>query len=174
MKKALLLTPIFFLLFLDEVLAHCPLCTVGAAAAAGGAAWLGINQAVIGVFIGAFAVSMGWWVSKLIKKQFIPYQRAVLIILSFATTIFPLLAIINNTTPIYIYLFGDYGSLFNRTYLINIFLIGSIIGGAIVTITPWLSRTLRSLRKGKMIPYQGVILTFTLLIVTGGILQLVM
>mgnify|MGYP006929334256 CR=1 FL=1 len=51
------------------VSAHCPLCTIGAGAAAGAAIWLGISKVVVAMFIGAFAMSMGMWFSRIIKKQ---------------------------------------------------------------------------------------------------------
>ena len=167
---------IFFssLLFIKSAHAHCPLCTLGAAAAAGGAAWFGVNNAVIGIFVGAFAVSIGWWVSKLIKKQVIPFQKWIIILFSFATTVLPLLPIMKGIYPIYISVTGDYGTLLNRTYIFNSFLIGSIIGGITTSLTPWLSDKITKLRNGKMIPYQGIILTFLLLIILGIIMQLVL
>ena len=168
----------FFLLFFSLALvknayAHCPLCTVGAAAAAGGAAWLGVSKIVIGIFIGAFAVSIGWWVSNLIKKQYIPFQRLLIILFSFVTTVFPLLGmeVMRSNYPFLASFFGDYGSLFNRTYIINLFLIGSVIGGFIVSLTPWLSRKITIVRNGKMLPYQGIMLTFALLIVSSAIIE---
>ncbi|MBC8500768.1 MAG: hypothetical protein ISS25_00135 [Nanoarchaeota archaeon] len=172
-KRLLPLIPFFSIFLVKKAEAHCPLCTIGAGAAAGGAALLGVNQGVIGVFIGGFAVSMGWWVARLIKKQFIPFQKWALILLSFVLTIFPILPIMSDVHATYISIMGDYGSLLNRTYLLNIFLIGSIIGGIIVSSTPWLSSKITKLRKGKMVPYQGIILTLLLLIITGGIIQLV-
>src|SRR3989338_5154840 len=160
------------LLLIESVYAHCPLCTAGAAVAAGGAAWLGVNNAAIGVFIGAFAVSMGWWISNLIKKKYIPFQRQLIIALSFATTIPHLMPIMKGIYPILIPIAGDYGSLLNRTYLINAFLMGSIIGGFIVSITPWLSKKITDACKGKTLPYQGITLTFGLLAIAGILLQI--
>ena len=67
----LVLSSFIFLGFFSEfVSAHCPLCTAGAAIAAGGAIYLGVSVIVVGLFIGAFAVSTGWWVAKIIKKQY--------------------------------------------------------------------------------------------------------
>jgi len=154
------------------VYAHCPLCTAGAAAAAGGAMWLGVNNAAIGVFIGAFAVSMGWWLSKFIKRQYVPLQRSIIILLSFITTILPLLPLLADKQGFYLSLIGDYGSLLNRTYLIDLFLVGIIIGGFIVSIAPWLSKKIAELRNGRAMPYQGIILTFALLIIAGVAVQL--
>ena len=160
------------LLLIESVHAHCPLCTAGAAVAAGGAAWLGVNNAAIGVFIGAFAVSMGWWISNLIKKRYVPFQRQLIIALSFATTIPPLMPVMKGIYPVLIPIAGAYGSLLNRTYLINAFLMGSIIGGFIVSITPWLSKKITDACKGKTLPYQGITLTFVLLAIAGMSLQI--
>lgn len=167
------LLPLFvFPLVIKAANAHCPLCTAGAAVAAGGAAWLGVNNAAIGVFIGAFAVSMGWWISNLIKKKYVPFQRQLIIAFSFATTIPTLMPIINGVYPALISIAGDYGSLLNRTYLINAFLMGSIIGAFIVSITPWLSKKITDACKGKTLPYQGITLTFGLLAIAGISLQI--
>ena len=169
-----ILAPLLILviaLFAPSVLAHCPLCTVGAAAAAGGAAYLGVNQAAIGIFIGAFAVSMGWWFSNLIKKK-IHFKRSGLIAFSFATTIFPLLPLFKDFHPLYISFLGfSYGSFLNRVYLINLFLVGAIVGGFIVSIAPLLSNKITKLRNGKMMPYQGMVLMALMLIVSSLLLQ---
>ncbi len=166
-----------FILFLftsvNYVSAHCPLCTAGALVAAGGAAYFGVSNIIIGLFIGAFAVSIGWWVSRLIKKRYIPYQRFIIIALSFITTVIPLLSTLKEFYPLYISMAGDYGSLLNRTYLINLFLVGSIIGGIMVSLTPFVSKLITKLRKGKVLPFQGIIITLLALIIVGIVIQLV-
>lgn len=169
------LTPFVFFLFsgLRYVEAHCPLCTVGAVAAAGGAAWLGVNNMVIGLFIGAFAVSTGWWVSNLIKKKYIPYQKPIIILVSYITTILPISKLIPSIYPFYISLIGNYGSMLNRTYIVNLFVIGTVIGGIIVSAAPTISKKITALRQGKILPYQGVIVTFLILITIGGLIQII-
>src|SRR3989344_2973104 len=160
------------LLGIPFVKAHCPLCTLGAVAAAGGAAYFGVNNLVIGLFIGAFAVSMGWWISNLIKKKFIPFQKTLLVIFSFLTTILPLLPlpVFHEAKGIYLSQFGPYG----YTIALNTFLMGSILGGLIICITPWLSHKITEIRNGKLIPYQGIILTLGLLLITGTTMQLLL
>ncbi|MBI2558696.1 hypothetical protein HYW20_05210 [Candidatus Woesearchaeota archaeon] len=154
--------------------AHCPLCTVGAAFVAGGAAVLGVHRMVIGVFIGAFAVSTGLWFSRILKKKFVPLQKSIITIASYLLTIIPMRMILKDEHPLFISLYGDYGSLFNRTYLVDYFVVGSIIGSVVVAIAPYLSDKITSIRKGRHIPYQGIALTFLLLIITGIILQLML
>ncbi len=163
--------PLLFLLSLPAALAHCPLCTVGAAAAAGGAAWLGVSSVVIGLFIGAFAVSMGWWFGRLIKKKVVPFQTPLLIVASFLLTILPMLPLLPQFRPLYVSLVGDEGSPLNRLYLLNLFVAGSLLGGLVVSLAPWMSRTVTRLRAGRMIPFQGTLLTLSLLVVLGVILQ---
>lgn len=170
MKRRLLVLFIF-LLFAQNVLAHCPLCTIGAGITATGAAYLGVKNIIIGVFIGAFAIALGLWISKLIKKDYIKHQKSIITLLSFVFTVFPVMPMMKDYSSIYISFFGNYGSLFNKTYLINLFLIGSFIGAVIMLISSSLSKIITKIRNNKRLPYQGIILTFILLILVSIILQ---
>ncbi len=177
-KKKLFFFPIltFLLIFLiNQVSAHCPLCTIGAGAAAAGAVWLGVSKVVVALFIGAFAMSMGMWFARVVekRKKFIPFQSPLIIIGVFLLTILPLISIVKTYGPLSIQLIGNYGSLLNRTYMLDYSLFGSIFGGLVVFSTPSISKKITKLRKNKIIPFQGVILTLLLLIITGGILQLI-
>jgi len=116
MNRKLLILPATSLLAAPVVLAHCPLCTIGAGAAAGIAAYYGVKHAVI-VFLGAFAASMGWWVAGLLKKQYVKGQKWLLVALSYVTTILPLLPLLGKKEAFMISLFGGYGTLLNRTYM---------------------------------------------------------
>ena len=172
MKKMLFVAPLVLGMLSRSVSAHCPLCTISAAAVAGGATWLGVNQIVVGLFMGAFAASMGWWFSGLVKKRFFPMQKPLIILLIFITTILPVLPLIGTGIfPLHISVAGDYGSLLNRTYVINSFLAGSIAGGLLVSLTPWLSSRITLLRNRKTFPFQGTVLTISLLLIFGAIIQ---
>ena len=148
------------------VSAHCPLCTIGAGAAAAGAVWLGVHKIVVVLFIGAFALSMALWFARIIKKKYIPFQKGIITTVVFLTTLLPLLPLFKFIGPLYLPL-GEYG----LTYAINYSLISSLLGAIIVGSTPFLSKKITVLRK-KKIPYQGIILTFILLILIGAIIQI--
>lgn len=163
---------LFFIMLSEKALAHCPLCTIGAAAVAGGAMWLGVSTVVVGIFIGAFAVSTGYWVSRIIKKQYFRFQKSAIIFFSFVSTIIPMMSVIKDQFSVPVWWFGSYGTLFNRIYLLNSFFVGSLVGGGIAMLTPWLSVRITAWRKGTMMPFQGVILTLSLLVVVGVIVQL--
>src|SRR3989344_6532474 len=94
-KIILFLSSIFTLVLTPRVLAHCPLCTIGAGAAAAGAVWLGISKIAVALFIGAFAMSMGMWFSRIIgnKINYLPFQSVLIIVGIFAFTIWPLMPI---------------------------------------------------------------------------------
>ena len=145
--------------------AHCPLCTVGAGALAIGAAYLGVNTAVVGVFIGAFSLALSLWIARIVKKQYIPHQKSILIIIIFISTVIPIMPLIREYRSVNLFLYGAVGSILNRTYMINLFLIGVIIGAGIMYIAPFVSAWVKEHRNGKLIPYQGI--TIALLMLTS-------
>jgi len=166
-----LLALLSFLLGPSQVFAHCPLCTVGAGAAALGASWLGVDNAAVGMFLGAFAFALGWWIGKLLKRRYIKYQNFFLALFSYIATVLPLKGMFSGYTSFNLYLGGEYGSLLNRTYLINKFLVGSLLGAFLVLVAPFLSRQFSKLNKGKLFPFQGTIITFLLLVLAFVIIQ---
>jgi hypothetical protein len=151
--------------------AHCPLCTVGAGALAVGAAYLGVSAIVVGVLIGAFALALSLWIARIVKKQYIPYQRPLLVILIFLSTVIPLMPLIREYQSFNIFLFGEYGSLMNRTYMYNKFVVGVLIGAAIMYVSPFVSAWIKKQRGGKIVPYQGIMITFVLLLCVSLIIQ---
>lgn len=172
MKKRFILV-IFGVLFVLvqtlEVSAHCPLCTVGAGAAAAGAVWLGVSKVVVALFIGAFAMSMGMWFSRVIekRKKFISFQNAFIILGVFLLTVLPLIPLVKAVGPLYISFIGDYGT----TYAVNYSLGSSLLGGIITFISPKINKKIRGKRNGKGIPFQGILITFLLLGIAATIIQ---
>jgi len=155
------------LLIPRATLAHCPLCTAGAGAAAIGLAWLGVSQFPIGVFIGAFGIALGLWMARYFKKQYIPFQSWVIAVASYALTVFPILPRMQDVMSWFVAWGGPYGSMFHRVYLINLYVVGSIIGALIMVVSPFLSAWVTKKRHGHMVPYQGIAITFVLLAIVS-------
>ena len=164
--KKLLALMILPLLGIKTVLAYCPLCTIGAAAAVGGAAYIGVNKVVLSIFIGAFAISMGMWFANVVRKKYIPFQKTVIILSSFLLIVIPILPIINSYFPLYLWFIGNYG----KTFAVNSSLIGTFFGGLLVFISLMLSEKITKWR-GKSIKYQTFIITLLLLLIIGTIVQ---
>jgi len=154
-------------LLVEEVSAHCPLCTIGAGAAAGAAVWLGVSKIVVALFIGAFAMSMGLWFSRIVKKKYLPFQKTLIVLLVFLTTLVPLIPIFSAIGPLYLPFIGEYG----RTFALDYSIVSSLLGAGLVFISPKVSRKVTLVRDGRMVPFQGVIITFSLLVLSGLIIQ---
>ncbi len=165
MKKILSTLPII-LASISSVSAHCPLCTIGAGAAAGAAVWLGVSKVVVALFIGAFAMSMGMWFSKIPKKKYIPFQKTAIILLIFLTTFLPLLPLFKAIGPLYIPFIGAYGT----TFAFNFSLASGLLGAAVTFASPSLNRKIKE-KNWMKIPFQGIILTFGLLLIIALIIQ---
>ena len=75
-----------FLLLISSQAAHavCPVCTIAVGAGLGLAQWLGIDDSISGLWIGALIVSMSiWTISWLSKKEIRFKGRKILIFLAY-------------------------------------------------------------------------------------------
>lgn len=100
------------------------------------------------------------------------FSKPLSILISFLSIILPLKLYFYEIGSLSIFWFGDYGSLFNRTYVYDKFLFGSIIGGLVILISPLISKKIIELRRGKIFPYQGLLITFLLLIIISVLFQI--
>ncbi|MFH1325368.1 MAG: hypothetical protein ABIH49_01185 [archaeon] len=166
MKKFIaFLTSVFSINFVS---AHCPLCTIGAGAVAGGAVWLGVSKVVVALFLGAFAMSMGLWFGNIVKKKYIPFQKTIITAVVFLTTLLPLLPLFKAIGPLYLSFLGEYGT----TYAVNYSIATSLLGAGILFTSPLVSKAITKMRKGKILPFQGVIITILSLLIIGGVIQI--
>ena len=117
-------------------------------------------------------MSMGMWFSRIPKKKYIPFQKTLIITIIFLIAVLPLLPIFSSVTGIGVDLFGDYGTLLNRTYVVDKSLLSSFLGGLIVFISPILNRKIKE-KTNKSIPFQGIILTFLILIIASLTIQFI-
>lgn len=160
--------PGFFAAQSSIVHAHCPLCTVAVGGAAVAAQYLGVDESIIGLLIGAFGISTGLWIGQKIKKQFFPLQLWAVALLSFLLTVIPLLPIVKSDAMYMPMLyFGAAGTLFNKVYWVDKVLFGSIIGGIITSAAFLLHTHIKNTRGKVLFPYQGIAFTTGMLFITG-------
>jgi len=170
MKKIILFNLICLSIIIPNTAsAHCPLCTAGAGIAALIAAKYGVSAMSLGLFLGAFSVAMGLWIARVIKKDYIPKQKETIALISFGATIWPLKPLLSDYNSIYLAFIGEYG----KTIMYNLFIVGAVIGAALLIAAPRASRQLSSFRKGKTVQYQGVAITFVFLVVSSIIIELI-
>lgn len=86
------LLPFLILALPEPVHAVCPLCTVAVAAGLGLSRWIGIDDAVTGIWIGGLILSGGLWMADWIRKKLfkIPYPEVLSILLMAVFVIPPL------------------------------------------------------------------------------------
>lgn len=71
-------------LALPLVSAHCPLCTGAAIGGVAAARFFGVDDSLVGLFLGAFIVSTALWADKMLKKRInLLFQQPLLILISF-------------------------------------------------------------------------------------------
>lgn len=95
MKKALLFTLSLFgvnLLIAQKVLAICPICTIAVGAGVGFSRWLGVDDAITGLWVGGLTVSMIiWTLDWFQRKNFnFKWKTAITIIAYYLLVIAPL------------------------------------------------------------------------------------
>ncbi len=173
MKKSLLILALLFAIP-QPASAHCPLCTIGAGFLAVAAASIGVGTAPVGVLVGAFSMALALWLSRLVKKNYIPHQSVILTAIIFLGTVIPIMPFIREYRPFYISLLGEYGSLLHNTYMINLYLLGSAVGAILLFVSPYVSQALINARQGRLLPFQGLGITFGLLVAAALLFQLIL
>lgn len=136
--------------------AMCPLCTAGAAIGLSIARYYGADDTIIGLLLGALAISTAFWLNNVIKKRIrhvIPLQEPLIIIAIIASTIVPFY---------YAGFFNGMKGMVDTIFGINRLAFGTVVGGIATYAAVPLSALIKK-RTGH-IPFQGVIITFSLLI----------
>ena len=161
---------LFFSIFLiPNVLAHCPLCTAATGAAVTITRWYGLDDSIVGVFVGGMIVASGLWFNNLAKKfnkgkGYLPFQSGIFLLLSFILTIIT-------------FYFAD---LLGSNNMFKIFGIDRILFGSIIGIIASfaafkLHDMLRIFNRNRnYFPYQSILVLLLTLTISSSVLYLVM
>ena len=156
-----ILATLFMSLYSSLAHAHCPLCT---AAVGGGIVitrFYGLDDMVVGLWVGAFIVSTALWFAKTLKKEYIPLQKALITLSVFVLT------------TISFYYAGLLGDLRYRIFGIDKLLLGMVIGSIITYIMPAVSGKIKSLKGQALFPFQTIVMTLASLMLASLIIWLV-
>jgi hypothetical protein len=93
-KKLITILFIFFFSFTQKALAVCPVCTVAVASGVGVSRSLGVDDLIIGLWIGGLITSMIMWSLDWLKQKNIKFKfmGTIITIIYFALIIVPLFA----------------------------------------------------------------------------------
>ncbi len=148
-KKILLLANFLFLglIFANSAKAVCPVCVVAVGAGVGLCRWLGIDDAISGLWIGGLIVSMIIWCLHWMKKRQsnFKFDWIIISVSFYFLTIYPL------------YYFDIMGHPLNKIFGVDKLLFGIVFGSITFLFSHWLNLCLKSKNQGKVyFPYQKV------------------
>ncbi|MDP2925122.1 MAG: hypothetical protein Q8N99_01995 [Nanoarchaeota archaeon] len=167
---SLVFASIISLIILSQsVLAHCPLCTAAAGVGIGVARLLGVDDSIVGLFLGALIVSMGLWFNNWLKKKDvkIPFQGFLIVFASFLLTIIPLylIGIIRNFEIVRS--LPELSMLGLGVFGIDKLLFGTLVGIIVIGSSFSLSDYIKKKNGKVLFPYQGIsFMLMTLLILS--------
>lgn len=141
------------LVFVTPAYAHCPLCVAGAGAGLSLSRILGIDDSITGVWMAAFLGAMGFWLNNFIKKTYIPYQKLVIYVVIFVTTILSF------------YKFGLINEHNGLIYNLPKLTFGMILGGVLFYLVDKANILIKEKKGRVMFPYQSIILMLGSMIV---------
>ena len=165
----LLIIPV--LLFADLAIANCPVCAIAAGAGVAAARFYGIDDSIVGVFLGALIISSALWLNKWLKKKNFNIREMVIVIISFLLFVVPFYfsGIIMNiervkAMPEVYSMFGL--GIFGMDKL----LIGTIIGSLFVWGSFGLSGYIKKTRGEALYPYQSISFMIMTLVILSVVL----
>ncbi len=148
------------LAFPTSAQAQCPVCTVAVAAGVGMSRYLGIDDTVSGVWMGALTFITALWIVKWLesKKIWFWFRRPIIVIAMFVLTIWPLQSI------------GMIGNPLNTLWGIDRLMLGMLAGAAAFMLASFIDELTRIVNHDKvLVPFQKVIFPVTVLALTSGI-----
>jgi hypothetical protein len=152
--KTLLTTFFGFLISTPKIMAHCPLCTGATIIGVGVTRSLGLDDSIIGIFVGAMIISSALWMNNILKKKNIG-GNAVLRIGSITLATF----VLTILTFYYAGLFG-LGNQY-RIFGMEKIIFGTLSGSVVSFAAFGASNKLKEKNNGKtLFNYQTMALTF--------------
>jgi hypothetical protein len=145
--------------------AVCPLCTIAVGAGVGLSRYLGIDDTIIGLWLGALILSSSLWLIDWFEKKKIKFfARDQIAIASFyLIVLLPL------------YFSGIIGHKYNTLFGIDKLLLGCFLGTIIFIKAVFAEKYLRKLNNNKVIfPYQKVVIPVVFLIIASIIVYLLL
>ncbi|MCX6724149.1 MAG: hypothetical protein NT155_03215 [Candidatus Staskawiczbacteria bacterium] len=143
--------------------AICPLCVVAVGAGLGLSRWLGVDDVVSSIWIGALLVSLSVWTIIWLKKKnwVFPFSGVVIFLAYYLLTLVPL------------YYSDIVGHPLNKIWGIDKIIFGSAVGTAVFLLAMLLHKFLKNKNNGKsFFPYQKVVFPVAALLLTSIIFYL--
>lgn len=141
----------------------CPICTIGVVAALGISRWLNIDDSILGLWVGAFLLSLSLWTFNWIFRKREKKPMIVLILILFGYILL---------TYVPMEWFGYIPALCKKILGIKRIYFGTGVGVVISSVALAIDRLIRNKNNGKVLfYYQKVILPISLLLIASLVLN---
>ena len=168
MSKKISIFTIFLslgIVFAGTAKAICPLCVIAIGAGLGLSRWLGVDDVVSSVWIGALLVALILWTMVELKKKNwrFPLDTILVSLAYYLLTFVPL------------YYAGIAGHPLNKIFGVDKIVFGTAIGTVMFLFAHWLHLYLKKKNNDKsFFPYQKVVIPVAVLLLTSLILYLLL
>lgn len=148
-------------LFVGEVRAVCPICTVAVAGGLGLSRYFGIDDSISGIWVGGLMISITLWtVDWLLKREWEFLKKINIKFIYFITFIsFVLL------TYLPLYWGRVIGHPFNTILGMDKLIFGSILGALFFLLGVWVDKKVRKVKGRQLFDYQKVVFPFGSLLI---------
>jgi len=152
------------LLCKQQMQAVCPLCAIAVGAGVGFSKWLGIDDTITGVWMGAFMMVLVLWTINFLTKHQIKFlfRKLLIIVVYYVPTIW------------YLYHAGFMGHPGNTLWGIDKLLLGTITGSILLILIMCTYEALKQRNNGHAwFPFQKIVMPVVTLLLTSGIFYLI-
>jgi len=163
-KPLLSLFAFLMFLFAQSAKAVCPVCVVAVGSGVGLCRWLGVDDIISGLWIGALILSMIIWTLNWMNKKNIHffYRNKIIFLAYYVLVIWPL------------YLADIMGHPSNTIWGIDKILFGIVLGTLVLTLAIFVNGSLKKKNDGKVyFPYQKVVIPIIILIIFSLVLHFI-
>lgn len=139
----------------------CQICTIAVGAGLGLSRYLGIDDAVSGIWAGALVISISFWLTDWLKKKNHKFPIYLSVIFWTAFTYIPLWKV------------GILGHPFNVIWGIDKLIFGGVIGASVFLLAVYTDRKVRKIKGKQLIAFQKVIIPISFLAIASLIIWII-
>lgn len=145
-KKTSTFFSFLFVVFTNAitVTAHCPLCSAAIGTGVAVAKFYGVDDAIVGIWVGAFIISTALWFDRILKTRF-PAQTPIILMVAFISTVLPF------------FFAGIVDSVYDRIFF------GLLIGSFLTYLGIFTSEQIKARRNETLFPFQTIVIVLLLL-----------
>lgn len=145
------------------VFAVCPVCTVAVAAGLGLSRWLGVDDAVSGIWIGGVLLSSSLWLASWLQKKYLRAHSIKYLSILVSSFIYLLVFV-----PL---VWADIiGHPFNRIWGVDKLIVGTVFGSAAFWAGTWADKKIRKIRGKQFFKYQKIVFPVVFLLISSLII----